>query len=148
MKRKPAISPGGSLVLPALAGHVALHDVVFHYPARPDVRVLCGLSLEAQPGQVVALVGPSGGGKVGSCPVEKGRWWHWSDRAGAARLVASCLQMGVPLSPSVHTVPQLPMSVCASCTPHHSSSRSPASSRCWSAYTFNVLEKPIIWRNL
>ncbi len=65
MKRKPAISPGGSLVLPALSGHVALRDVVFHYPARPDVRVLCGLSLEAQPGQVVALVGPSGGGKVG-----------------------------------------------------------------------------------
>ena len=47
--------------LPAGRGHVVFHDVCFSYP---DSRVaLAGLSFEAQPGQTVALVGPSGGGK-------------------------------------------------------------------------------------
>jgi len=40
-----------------------LHDVRFSYPSRDDHPVLKGLSLEVKPGSVVALVGPSGGGK-------------------------------------------------------------------------------------
>ncbi|KAG2446750.1 hypothetical protein HYH02_008311 [Chlamydomonas schloesseri] len=63
MKRTPDIPPAGRLVLPALEGRVELRDVSFSYPARPHVRVLNGLSLVAQPGEVVALVGASGGGK-------------------------------------------------------------------------------------
>jgi subfamily B ATP-binding cassette protein MsbA len=44
-----------------VAGRVEFHDVTFSYePGRPVVR---DVSLTAEPGQVVALVGPSGGGK-------------------------------------------------------------------------------------
>jgi ATP-binding cassette, subfamily B, bacterial MsbA len=51
----------GAGVLPAGRGHVVFEGVGFVYP---DGRVgLDGLSFEARPGQTVALVGPSGGGK-------------------------------------------------------------------------------------
>jgi subfamily B ATP-binding cassette protein MsbA len=48
--------------LPAITGHVVLDDVSFEYDPRQPV--LCHLTLEARPGQVVALVGPSGVGKT------------------------------------------------------------------------------------
>eukprot|EP00123_Amoebidium_parasiticum_P014101 comp22331_c0_seq1/m.33194 comp22331_c0_seq1/g.33194 ORF comp22331_c0_seq1/g.33194 comp22331_c0_seq1/m.33194 type:complete len:778 (-) comp22331_c0_seq1:469-2802(-) len=44
-------------------GKIQLEDIVFRYPARPEVTVMNGLNVEVQPGEVVALVGPSGGGK-------------------------------------------------------------------------------------
>ena len=40
-----------------------MKDVQFHYPTRPEVQVLQGLSLAVKPGQTLALVGPSGCGK-------------------------------------------------------------------------------------
>jgi ATP-binding cassette subfamily B protein len=46
-----------------LRGHVRFEDVHFRYPSRPEVEVLRGVSLEAQPGQRIALVGASGAGK-------------------------------------------------------------------------------------
>ncbi|MEB3330432.1 MAG: ABC transporter ATP-binding protein [Candidatus Sericytochromatia bacterium] len=52
----------GARELPPLAGHLVFEDVTFRY--RPDVPLLEGLSFEARPGQLVALVGPSGAGKT------------------------------------------------------------------------------------
>ncbi|XP_035688018.1 ATP-dependent translocase ABCB1-like isoform X1 [Branchiostoma floridae] len=47
----------------SLKGNIEFKDVNFTYPARPDVPVLQGLSLKADVGQTVALVGSSGCGK-------------------------------------------------------------------------------------
>jgi ATP-binding cassette subfamily B protein len=47
----------------AVAGHMALSGVDFAYPTRPDAPVLSGVSVDLEPGRVLALVGASGGGK-------------------------------------------------------------------------------------
>jgi ABC-type multidrug transport system fused ATPase/permease subunit len=44
-------------------GDVRFDHVEFHYPSRPEVEVLKGLTFAAAPGKIVALVGPSGAGK-------------------------------------------------------------------------------------
>jgi len=48
--------------LPAVAGDVVFDDVSFSY--EPGVPVLTHISLHAAPGQLVALVGPTGAGKT------------------------------------------------------------------------------------
>lgn len=50
-----------------VTGEVDLKDVRFRYPSRPETEVLRGLNLSLFPGKVVALVGPSGGGKSTVC---------------------------------------------------------------------------------
>ena len=44
-------------------GDIDLENVKFHYPTRPDTKVLKGMNLSIKTGQVVALVGHSGCGK-------------------------------------------------------------------------------------
>ncbi len=44
-------------------GALTFREVAFAYPTRPDAPVLKGVSFDIEPNQVVALVGPSGGGK-------------------------------------------------------------------------------------
>jgi ATP-binding cassette, subfamily B, bacterial len=51
----------GARPLPAVRGHVAFEQVTFGYdPAHPVLR---DISLEARPGELIALVGPTGAGK-------------------------------------------------------------------------------------
>ena len=46
-----------------MCGELCFDRVSFAYPARPDALVLRDLSFRVKPGQTVALVGSSGGGK-------------------------------------------------------------------------------------
>lgn len=48
--------------MPLIVGNVIFEDVSFYY--NPDESVLNNVSLEAEPGQIVALVGPTGAGKT------------------------------------------------------------------------------------
>lgn len=48
--------------LPAVRGHVKFEDVVFEYTA--NTPVLHGISLDAQPGELIAIVGHTGAGKT------------------------------------------------------------------------------------
>ena len=57
--------PAAPLALPRpVKGAITFDDVVFHYPARPGVAALDGVTLDVRPGETVALVGPSGAGKT------------------------------------------------------------------------------------
>ena len=61
----PAIAaPASPALLPAPQGRVAFENVTFHYRSRPDTPALHDFSLALEPGETVALVGPSGAGKT------------------------------------------------------------------------------------
>ncbi|KAH9291620.1 hypothetical protein KI387_043189 [Taxus chinensis] len=63
--RKPEIDvfDKSGLVLEDIQGDIELKDVRFTYPARPDVQIFSGFSLEIPRGTTAALVGESGSGK-------------------------------------------------------------------------------------
>ena len=62
LERNPEQEDGAEKILDPV-GKLEFQDVVFAYPTRPDATVLDGVSFSIEPNQVVALVGPSGGGK-------------------------------------------------------------------------------------
>ena len=62
MDREPGVSSGDKR-LESLGGEIAFEGVRFAYPTRPDIDVLVDFDLALRPGETVALVGPSGGGK-------------------------------------------------------------------------------------
>jgi ABC transporter fused permease/ATP-binding protein len=62
LEREPKMVDGGAQI-EGMRGEIKFTDVDFSYPSRPDVSVLRGINLTLKPGEVVALVGPSGGGK-------------------------------------------------------------------------------------
>lgn len=66
LAERPAVTaPAAPRALPEpLRGRIAFEHVRFRYPARPDRSALDGLSFVAEPGETVALVGPSGAGKT------------------------------------------------------------------------------------
>jgi len=61
---KPEIKdPEDPEQLANVRGHVRLNEVHFTYPDERALPVLNGITIEAQPGEIIALVGPSGAGK-------------------------------------------------------------------------------------
>ena len=59
------VSPANPKPFPAKAkGEIRFDRVSFHYPARPDVAVFTELSFSVNPGERIAIVGPSGAGKT------------------------------------------------------------------------------------
>ncbi|XP_056603134.1 ATP-binding cassette sub-family B member 9 [Triplophysa dalaica] len=61
--RKPKHVLDGQEAPEAFEGKVEFKNVTFAYPARPEMHILKNVSFSLRPGQITALVGPSGGGK-------------------------------------------------------------------------------------
>uniref|UniRef100_A0A9J7Y3Q1 Bile salt export pump n=1 Tax=Cyprinus carpio carpio TaxID=630221 RepID=A0A9J7Y3Q1_CYPCA len=49
--------------LDKVKGDLEFHNVTFHYPSRPEVKILEQLNLQVTSGETTAFVGPSGAGK-------------------------------------------------------------------------------------
>jgi ATP-binding cassette subfamily B protein len=57
--------PATPMPLPRpVRGAIEFENVTFRYPARPEISALDHISLQVNPGETVALVGPSGAGKT------------------------------------------------------------------------------------
>lgn len=66
LDEEPGISaPASPVAMPVpVLGTLEFDDVHFSYPSRPDYKSLKGLSFNINPGETVAIVGPSGAGKT------------------------------------------------------------------------------------
>jgi ABC-type multidrug transport system fused ATPase/permease subunit len=54
IQRQPQMPGPGSLRPDAFSGRLELDSVDFSYPARPGARVLSGISLRVNPGEVIS----------------------------------------------------------------------------------------------
>ena len=65
LDRKPLIdaNPSTGLKMNDVNGNVDLKDAEFHYPTRPNIKILRRLQLSIKKGERIALVGESGCGK-------------------------------------------------------------------------------------
>uniref|UniRef100_A0A8C2AK09 Bile salt export pump n=1 Tax=Cyprinus carpio TaxID=7962 RepID=A0A8C2AK09_CYPCA len=63
--RKPEIDclSEAGYKLNKVKGDLEFHNVTFHYPSRPEVKILDQLNLQVKSGETTAFVGPSGAGK-------------------------------------------------------------------------------------
>lgn len=77
-----------------ITGAIELRDVDFAYPARPDITVCKDYQLQIKPGETVALVGPSGCGKVRLPPLSSQLFPYSSYSLHSRRLLISyCVSM-------------------------------------------------------
>lgn len=63
LDRKPKHPQDGTEAPDTCKGLVEFKDITFAYPTRPEMEILKGVSFTLRPGEVTALVGPSGSGK-------------------------------------------------------------------------------------
>ena len=66
-EQSPITSPSHPQSLPARAANgaaLSLEHLKFRYPSRPDVLALSDMAIAVNPGETVAIVGPSGAGKT------------------------------------------------------------------------------------
>ena len=56
--------PKEPVIISSPKGAMELNSISFNYPTRPELRVLNNFSIKISPGEMIAIVGPSGAGKT------------------------------------------------------------------------------------